>query len=78
MQRLTSLIFDNQETADKFVSVIESLFNEKGKNEYSFSGAIKTVYSEEKIVQEVKDLADGKVKPEGTILEMMKIIDGLN
>jgi len=77
-QRLTSLIFDESETADKFVAVIESLFNEKGKKEYSFSGEIKTVYSGEAIVQEVKDYADGKAKPKGTILEMMKAIDGLN
>lgn len=33
MQRLTNLIFDEPETADKFVSVIESMFNEKGKKE---------------------------------------------
>ncbi|KAA6335274.1 hypothetical protein EZS27_016469 [termite gut metagenome] len=78
MQRLTSLIFDNQETADKFVAVIESMFNEKGKREYSFSGEIKTVYSGEVIVREIKDLADGKAKPEGTILEMIKVLDGLN
>lgn len=78
MQRLTSLIFDKPETADKFISVIESLFNEKEKKEYSFGREIKTVYTGEAIVREVKDLADGKAKPEGTILEMMKVLDGLN
>jgi hypothetical protein len=78
MQRLTSLIFDEPETADKFVSVIENMFNEKGKKEYSFGREIKTVYSGEAIVREVNDLADGKVKPKGTILDMMKILDGLN
>ena len=78
MQRLTSLIFDEPETADKFISVIESMFNEKGKKEYSFGREIKTVYTGEAIVREVKDLADGKAKPEGTILEMMKVLDGLN
>ncbi|KAA6336195.1 hypothetical protein EZS27_015640 [termite gut metagenome] len=78
MQRLTSLIFDNQETADKFVAVIESMFNEKGKKKYSFSGEIKTIYSGEAIVQEFKNWMDGKVKPEGTILDMIKVFDGLN
>ena len=78
MQRLTSLIFDKQETADKFVESISSMFNEKGKSEYSFSGEIKTIYANDTIVQELKDWADGKVKPEGTILDLMKVLDGLN
>lgn len=78
MQRLMSLIFDEPETADKFVSVIESMFSEKGKKEYSFGREMKTVYSGEAIVQEVEDFAEGRAKPQGTILEMMKVLDGLN
>lgn len=78
MQRLTSLIFDNQETADKFVTAIETMFNEKGINEFSFSGEIKTVYSGDSIIQEFKDWADGKIQPEGSVLGMMKVFDRLN
>lgn len=78
MQRLTSLLFDEPETAEKFLTVIESLFNEKGKKEYSFSGEIKTVYSGETVVHEFKDWMDGKIEPKGTILDLMKVIDGLN
>ncbi|MBW8326925.1 MAG: hypothetical protein K0M50_19330 [Prolixibacteraceae bacterium] len=44
-QRLASLIFDQQETADKFVESITHFFNEKGRKEFSFSGEIKNVYT---------------------------------
>jgi hypothetical protein len=45
MQPLTSLIFDKQETFDKFMTALKCcMFNKKGKSEYSFSGEIKTVY----------------------------------
>lgn len=77
-QRLSSLLFDTQETADTFVEVMTHFFNEKGKNEFSFKGEIKTVYMPENIVGELDDYAEGKVKPKGTLLEIMKVIDGLN
>jgi ABC-type Fe3+-hydroxamate transport system substrate-binding protein len=77
-QRLTSLIFDKQETADKFLEGITHFFNEKGKKKFSFSGEIKTVYTPESIVGQLHDYTEGNAKPKGTILEMMKIIDGLN
>ncbi len=48
-QRLTSLIFDNQETADTFVDTLTSIFNQKGHDEFSFNGEIKTVYTSETI-----------------------------
>ncbi|MDR1181614.1 MAG: hypothetical protein LBL13_06530 [Bacteroidales bacterium] len=77
-QRLTSLIFDTQETADKFVEAISALFNEKGKKLFSFSGEIKTVYTPETIVGQLYDYSEGNIKPKGTILDMMKVLDGLN
>jgi len=77
-QRLSTLIFDKQETADKFVEGITRFFNEKGRKEFSFSGEIKTVYTPETIVGQLYDYTEGNVKPQGTILEMMKAIDGLN
>jgi hypothetical protein len=77
-QRLSNLLFDTQETADKFVEVITHFLGEKGIKEISFKGEIKTVYMPENIIGEVDDYAKGKIKPKGTILEMMKVIDGLN
>jgi len=77
-QRLTSLIFDNQETADKFVETMNSFFNQKGKDEFSFHGEIKTVYSPESLTGELRSYAEGDISPEGWMLNMMKVIDGLN
>ncbi|MDD4226891.1 MAG: hypothetical protein PHU98_10940 [Mariniphaga sp.] len=77
-QRLTSLIFDKQETADKFIESITRFFNERGRKKFSFSGEIKTVYTPETIVGQINDYAEGNVKPKGSILEMMKVLDGLN
>jgi hypothetical protein len=77
-QRLTTLIFDTQETADKFVEAITHFFNEKGKQQFSFSGEIKTVYTPETIVGQLFDYVEGNIKPQGTVLDMMKVIDGLN
>jgi hypothetical protein len=77
-QRLSSLLFDTQETADKFVEAVTHFFNEKGMNEISFQGEIRTVYMPESIVGEINDYAEGNIKPRGTVLEMMKVIDGLN
>jgi len=77
-QRLISLIFDTQETADSFFEVLNEVFNKKGDKEYSFSGEIKTVYSGNSIIQELKDWEDGKIEPQGKLLEMIKILDRLN
>jgi hypothetical protein len=77
-QRLTSLIFDNQETADKFVETMTSFFNKKGDDEFSFSGEIKTVYTPETITGELHSYAEGDISPEGWLLNMMKVIEGLN
>ncbi len=77
-QRLTSLIFDNQETADTFVETMTSFFNKKGTDEFSFSGEIKTVYTPETITGELYSYVEGDISPEGWLLNMMKVIDGLN
>lgn len=77
-QRLTSLIFDNQETADTFVDTLTSIFNQKGHDEFSFNGEIKTVYTSETITGELHSYAEGDISPKGWILKMMKVIDGLN
>jgi hypothetical protein len=58
--------------------VIAHFFNEKGKINFSFKGEIKTAYMPGNIVGELDDYADGKVKPKGTLLEIMKVIDGFN
>ncbi|MFV0591321.1 MAG: hypothetical protein ACK5M7_08050 [Draconibacterium sp.] len=77
-QRLTNLIFDNQETADKFVETLTSFFNQKGKKEFSFKGEIKTVYTPESLTGELHSYAEGDISPEGWMVNMMKVIDGLN
>lgn len=77
-QRLSSLIFDNKETADKFVETITSFFNQKGKDEFSFNGEIKTVYTPESLTGELRSYAEGDISPEGWMVNMMKVIDGLN
>lgn len=77
-QRLTSLIFDNQENADKFVEAMTGLLNKKGHDEFSFNGEIKTVYTPETMTGELLGYAEGDISPEGWILNMMKVIDGLN
>lgn len=77
-QRLTNLIFDNQETADKFVETMTIFFNKKGDDEFSFSGEIKTVYTPETITGELHGYAEGDISPEGWLLNMMKVIEGLN
>jgi hypothetical protein len=77
-QRLTSLIFDTQETADAFVETITSFFNQKGKDEFSFSGEIKTIYTTDTLTGELNSYAEGDISPEGWLLKMMKVIDGLN
>ena len=77
-QRLTSLIFDNQETADKFVETLTIFFNQKGKDKFSFSGEIKTVYTPESLTGELRGYAEGDISPEGWLMNMMKVIDGLN
>lgn len=77
-QHLTSLIFDNQETADKFVETLTIFFNQKGKDEFSFSGEIKTVYTPESLTGELRGYAEGDISPEGWLMNMMKVIDGLN
>lgn len=77
-QRLSSLLFDTQETADKFVEAITHFLGEKGLRETSFKGEIRTIYMPENIIGELDDYAEGKIKPKGTILDMMKVIDGLN
>jgi len=77
-QRLTSLIFDSQETADTFVETLTSFFNKKGDDEFSFSGEIKNVYTPETITGELHSYAEGDISPEGWILNMMKVIEGLN
>ena len=77
-QRLTSLIFDTEQTADKCCETLNMLFNKKGEKEFSFSGEIKTVYSGSSVVEEIKDWEDGKIEPKGTLLEMIKILDRLN
>jgi hypothetical protein len=75
---LTTLILDKQETGDKLVEVLTGMFNEKGKKEISFDGKIKTVYSEELIAQMSKDAADSKIKPTGTILDLIHVINKSN
>ncbi|WP_418501787.1 hypothetical protein [Flagellimonas sp.] len=77
-QRLMSLIFDTKETADAVVEILSGHLNEKGKREFSFSGEIKTIYSGNAIVGELNDWIDGKTEPNGTILDLMKVLDGLN
>ncbi|SFB80836.1 hypothetical protein SAMN04487891_102454 [Flagellimonas taeanensis] len=77
-QRLMSLIFDTKETADAVVEILSGHLNEKGKREFSFSGEIKTIYSGDVIVDELNDWMEGKIEPKGTILDLMKILDGLN
>jgi hypothetical protein len=77
-QRLTSLIFDTQETADKFVETMTSFFNQKSKDEFSFSGEIKTIYTPETLTGELHSYVEGDISPEGWLLKMMKVIDGLN
>lgn len=77
-QRLTSLIFDTQETADTFVETMTSFFNKKGNEEFSFSGEIKNIYTPETITGELHSYAEGDISPEGWILDMMKVIDELN
>lgn len=77
-QRLTSLIFNNQETANKFVETLTGFLNQKGKDEFSFKGDIRTVYTSETLTGEFRSYAEGDISPEGLILNMMKVIDGLN
>lgn len=77
-QRLMSLIFDTRETADAVVEILSGHLNEKGKRAFSFSGEIKTVYSGKGIVDELHDWIEGKADPKGTILDLMKVLDGLN
>lgn len=77
-QYLTTMLFDKPETADKFVAAIERVLNEKGKNMFTFDRHITAVYTGETIVQEFRDWVDGKLEPKGTILDLMKVIDGLN
>lgn len=77
-QRLTSLIFDTQETADTFLEALTSLASGKGKQEIRFSVEVRNVYTDESILQEIDDYRAGNVEPKGTILDMMKVIDGLN
>jgi hypothetical protein len=77
-QLLTSLIFDTQETADIFVETLTSLFNKKGHDKFSFSGEIKTVYTPETITGELHSYVESDISPEGWLLKMMKVIDGVN
>lgn len=77
-QRLTSLIFDTQQTADRCLETLNMLFNKKGEMEFSFSGEIKKVYSGSSLIAELKNWEDGKIEPKGTLLEMIKILDRLN
>ncbi|MCL6219011.1 hypothetical protein INR75_08625 [Zunongwangia sp. SCSIO 43204] len=77
-QRLTSLIFDTQQTADRCFETLNMLFNKKGEKEFSFSGEIKTIYSGSSLIEELKNWEDGKIEPKGTLLEMIKILDRLN
>ena len=77
-QRLMSLIFDTRETADAVVEILNGYLNEKGKKEFSFSGEIKTIYSGNVIVGELNDWVEGKIEPKGSILDLMKVLDGLN
>lgn len=77
-QRLTSLIFNNKETADKFIETLTGIFSQKGKDEFSFHGEIKTVYTPESLTGELRSYAEGDITPEGWIMNMMKVIDGLN
>ena len=77
-QRLNSLIFDTQQTADKCCETLNMLFNKKGEKEFSFSGEIKTGYSGSSVVEEIKDWEDGKIEPRGTLFEMIKILNRLN
>ncbi|MBO0356239.1 hypothetical protein J0656_19635 [Muricauda ruestringensis] len=77
-QRLMSLLFDSTETADAIVELLSGHLNEKGKKEFSFSGEIKTVYSGKGIVDELHDWMDHKIEPQGTILDLIKVLDGLN
>lgn len=77
-QRLTSLLFDTQETADTFLEALTSLATGKGMKEIRFEIEVKNVYSDESILQEIDDYRMGNVEPKGTVLDMMKVIDGLN
>jgi hypothetical protein len=74
---LTNMIFDTPETADKMVEILKSLFTKQGAKDISFKGELKNVYTTELLAQEANDAADGKVKPTGTILDMMKLFGGL-
>ena len=77
-QRLMSLLFDSTETADAVMEILNGHLNEKGKKEFSFSGEIKTVYSGKGVVDELNDWMDHKIEPNGTILDLIKVLDGLN
>lgn len=64
-QRLSSLIFNHQKNADAFVETMTSFFNQKGKDEFSFSGEIKTAYTPETLTGELHSYVEGNIFPKG-------------
>ncbi|WP_455672526.1 hypothetical protein [Phocaeicola sp.] len=77
---LTNLVFKRREMADKFVDGLQRLLNEEGKADFSFSGAITTVYDSQTIGEELGGFLSGEIKPKGTLFEIMQLIkmSGLN
>ena len=77
---LTNLVFKKREMADKLVEGMQQLLNEQGKKDFSFSGAITTVYDSQTIGEELGGFLSGEIKPKGTLFEIMQLINksGLN
>lgn len=74
-RRLASFIFDKQKTADIFAESLAEALGEEAMKHVSLSGEIKTVYTNETILEEINDYQTGKKEIKGTVFDMMQAID---
>ena len=73
---LSSLVFDDTETGDTVMATLQKIldFQEAGR---SFRCEIKKLYDAQSILQEMDAWKEGFVRPQGTILKLMRIIEAM-
>mgnify|MGYP000009255425 FL=1 len=73
---LSSLVFDNTETGDAAIATLQEIldFQEAG---LSFRCEIKPLYDAQSILREMDAWKEGFVRPQGTILKLMRIIGAM-
>ena len=75
-QYLSSLVFDDTETGDTVMATLQKIFDfwEAG---LSFRCEIKPLYDAQSILREMDAWKEGFVRPQGTILKLMRIIEAM-